>query len=100
MRTVLALEIPKKNEIRKKSTGKIDELAASAPTPSIRPKKMLVNVCDADCSTFESINGMRKTSIVRQIGFESSMAGPRRIAFRFACKDVAPAPAKGNVPGD
>jgi hypothetical protein len=97
---VLALAIPKKNEIRKKSTGKTDDDAASAPTPISRPRKMLVNVCDADCSTLESINGMRKTSIVRQMGFESSMAGPRRIPLRFARKDVAPAAAKCEIPGD
>src|SRR5476649_2089329 len=100
MSTVLALAIPKKNEIRKKSTGKIDDDAASAPTPSIRPRKMLVNVCEADCKTFESISGMRKTSIVRQMGFESSMAVPRRMAIRFARKDVVPAAAKAVVPGD
>src|SRR5471032_2672716 len=100
MRTVLALAIPKKNEIRKKSTGKIDDAAASAPTPIKRPRKMLVNVCEADWSTFESINGRRKTSIVRQIGFESSMAGPRRIRSAFARKDVPPAPEKDGAPGD
>ena len=100
IRTVLALAMPKKNEIRKKSTGKIDDAAANAPTPIRRPRKILVNVCDADCSTFESISGSKKTSIVRQIGFESSMAGPRRIRTRFARKDVVPAAAKGNAPGD
>ena len=75
-------------------TGKIDDAEASAPTPIMRPKKMLVNVPEADCSTLESISGMRNTSIVRQIGFESSMAAPRLcIRNGFARKDVVPAAA-------
>ncbi|BDE07775.1 hypothetical protein WPS_30510 [Vulcanimicrobium alpinum] len=39
---------------------------------------MLLSVADADCITLLSISGIRKTSIVRQIGRLSSMAGPRR----------------------
>ena len=62
---------------------------------------MLVNVPDADCSTFESISGTRKISIVRQIGLLSSMRAPCRcILAPFARKDVPPATAKGDGPGD
>ena len=82
-------------------TGKIDEADASAPTPIMRPRKMLVNVPDADCSTLESISGIRKTSIVRQIGFASSMAAPRLcIRFGFARKDVVSVAGKRHAPGD
>jgi hypothetical protein len=61
---------------------------------------MLVNVPDADCSTLASISGIKKTSIVRQIGLLSSMAGPRRMFGVFVRKDVVPAPAKRDGPGD
>src|ERR1700688_396155 len=44
----------------------------------MRPRKMLLSVCDADCSTLLSMSGMRNNPIVRQIGLESSIAGPRR----------------------
>jgi hypothetical protein len=92
---------PKKNEIKKNSIGKIDEAAASAWTPIMRPRKMLVNIPDADCSMLETISGMRKTSIVRQIGLVSSMAAPRRcMSAAFVRKDVVPAAAKDDVPGD
>ena len=93
--------MPKKNEIRKNSSGNTAEAAASALTPIMRPRKMLVNVAEADCSTFESISGIRKTSIERQTGFESSMMAPRRcIGAGFARKDRLPAAAKSVGPGD
>jgi hypothetical protein len=87
-----------KNEIKKKIIGKIDDADARARTPRRCPRKMAVNVPDADCSVLAIISGIRNTNIVRQIGLESSIAGPRLMPRAFARKDVPPAPAK-QIPG-
>ncbi len=87
MRTVLPLAIPMKNEIRKNSSGKNAEIAASADTPITRPMKMLFTVADIDWRMLLSINGIKKTPIVCQIGRESSI-GARiggRAGLRWGC---------------
>ena len=81
IRTVLPLEMPIMNETEKKTTGKIDDTAASAWTPMKRPRKMLLNVPDADCSRLLSMSGTRKTSIVCHSGREVvKMSKPRGAA--------------------
>ena len=79
MSTEAPVDKPMRNEIRKNSSGKNAEIAASAFTPSSRPTKMLFRVLEADCSTLLSINGIRKMRKWRHIGRDSSkIFGPRR----------------------
>ena len=72
MSTVLPLPIPMMNEISKKSTGKIAETAASACTPTSRPKYTLAVVELSAWSTLLSISGPKKASNSCQIGRGSS----------------------------
>jgi len=70
--TLLPLAMPIKNENSKKMIGKTAETAAKAFTPSMRPKKMLLNVCEADCRMLLSIKGIKNTKKSCHMGREAS----------------------------
>ena len=59
---------PMTKAMKKNITGKKTVAAASASTPIMWPRKMLLIVPDRDWSTFDSIIGARKTRKVRHRG--------------------------------
>ena len=80
--TVVPMPRPMTKAMKKNSTGKNTVAAASASTPSMWPRKMLLSVPDNDWSTLLNIIGTRKAMKVFHSGagaFGDVFGDPRSI---------------------